>query len=144
MHYQSEWPFGQLRPDRASPVARQIAQADFSPYTAAVDVARELKRYFLIRRVLNRPVTLESKLIDDAWHKFILDTRNYCEFCQRVFGEYLHHVSDHFSPDPQFPDIYRELFGESPPEIWRPDFHWQPPGPGACYGGGWFDDGNCA
>ena len=35
--------------------------------------------------------------VDSAWHAFILHTRAYADFCDRAFGEYLHH-------DPSPPD----------------------------------------
>jgi hypothetical protein len=38
-----------------------------------------------------RLVAMPSKIVDEAWHEFILDTREYHRFCQRAFGEYLHH-----------------------------------------------------
>lgn len=33
-----------------------------------------------------------SPLVDDGWHAFILHTRDYAEFCERVAGRFLHHV----------------------------------------------------
>lgn len=30
--------------------------------------------------------------IDDMWHEFILFTKDYTEFCDHYFGEYLHHL----------------------------------------------------
>src|ERR1035437_1456754 len=32
-----------------------------------------------------------SKLIDIGWHTFILYTRSYAEFCDRIAGHFLHH-----------------------------------------------------
>jgi hypothetical protein len=32
-----------------------------------------------------------SKEVDDAWHDFILDTRQYVEYCELKFGRYIHH-----------------------------------------------------
>ena len=36
----------------------------------------------------------EMRDIDNMWHNFILYTHDYTQFCQRYFGEYLHHVPD--------------------------------------------------
>jgi hypothetical protein len=36
----------------------------------------------------------EMREIDNMWHNFILYTHDYIAFCQRYFGEYLHHVPD--------------------------------------------------
>lgn len=33
-----------------------------------------------------------SAMVDDGWHTFILFTRDYAEFCQRVAGFFIHHV----------------------------------------------------
>jgi hypothetical protein len=33
-----------------------------------------------------------SELVDIGWHTFILHTREYAVFCERVAGEFLHHV----------------------------------------------------
>jgi hypothetical protein len=33
---------------------------------------------------------MPSRLVDEAWHEFILDTLAYTEFCDRAFGGYLH------------------------------------------------------
>ncbi|WP_262703804.1 MULTISPECIES: glycine-rich domain-containing protein [Streptomyces] len=33
-----------------------------------------------------------SKAVDIGWHIFILHTRDYADFCQRVAGHFIHHV----------------------------------------------------
>lgn len=35
---------------------------------------------------------MPSKAVDDAWHEFIVMTRDYEAFCQGAFGKYLHHT----------------------------------------------------
>lgn len=37
---------------------------------------------------------MPSKLVDGAWHEFILDSVSYVEFCDQAFGEYLHHTPE--------------------------------------------------
>lgn len=37
---------------------------------------------------------MPSRAVDQAWHEFILDTREYAGFCQSAFGEFLHHTPD--------------------------------------------------
>src|SRR5689334_15273152 len=39
-------------------------------------------------------VGMPSRAVDEAWHEFILDTREYSGFCTAAFGEYLHHTPD--------------------------------------------------
>lgn len=36
----------------------------------------------------------EMKSIDLMWHIFLLYTKDYMNFCQEYFGEYLHHLPD--------------------------------------------------
>lgn len=38
-----------------------------------------------------------SKKVDIGWHQFILNTRDYAEFCERVAGRFLHHVPEKFA-----------------------------------------------
>jgi uncharacterized membrane protein YgcG len=42
------------------------------------------------RTVLGMP----SRAVDEAWHEFILDTFTYTSFCEKAFGDYLHHTPD--------------------------------------------------
>jgi hypothetical protein len=42
------------------------------------------------RTSLGRP----SRLVDEAWHEFILDSLSYTRFCEVAFGGYLHHTPD--------------------------------------------------
>lgn len=42
------------------------------------------------RAVLGMP----SRLVDDAWHEFILDSVAYTQFCNGAFGAYLHHTPE--------------------------------------------------
>jgi uncharacterized membrane protein YgcG len=42
------------------------------------------------RTILGMP----SRLVDEAWHEFILDSLSYIRFCETAFGEYLHHTPD--------------------------------------------------
>lgn len=58
-------------------------------------VERGLREWFVCcawrgRTVLGMP----SRLVDDAWHEFILDTLAYTAFCNVAFGAYLHHTPD--------------------------------------------------
>ncbi|MCX2949972.1 glycine-rich domain-containing protein [Lentzea sp. NEAU-D7] len=38
-----------------------------------------------------------SKKVDIGWHQFILNTKPYAEFCQRVAGHFIHHIPDEFT-----------------------------------------------
>lgn len=52
-----------------------------------------LKDYFhLCREARRRMVSMPSQVVDDAWHEFILFTRQYETFCREAFGRFLHHT----------------------------------------------------
>ena len=38
--------------------------------------------------------SVPSQQIDDAWHAFILHTKEYEAYCLQVIGKYVHHVPD--------------------------------------------------
>jgi hypothetical protein len=64
-----------------------------------VDAAKEAEALFVeVKRHLFLALTLEGRTlpvfstrVDEAWHQFILFTREYHEFCTRFAGRYLHH-----------------------------------------------------
>jgi len=81
-----------------------------------------------------RCVMLQSmREIDEIWHEFILHTKDYSEFCQRYFGEYVHHQPDVFANLPilaeeaeaetakMLPYVYDHL-GEETLRIWYAPF----------------------
>ncbi|MCZ4304810.1 hypothetical protein O4G98_08685 [Zoogloeaceae bacterium G21618-S1] len=52
-----------------------------------------LRDWFEINhRAGRRKLSMPSQAVDDAWHEFILFTRNYQDFCRRGLGRFLHHV----------------------------------------------------
>jgi len=67
--------------------------------------------------------------IDLMWHIFLLYTRDYADYCQRYFGEFLHHQPDlvpyfeekgfEFEPNlEKFLNYTFDLFGESVIRRW--------------------------
>lgn len=52
-----------------------------------------LRDYFYIcHQGQKSMVSMPSQVVDDAWHEFILFTREYNDFCLQAFGRYLHHT----------------------------------------------------
>jgi hypothetical protein len=52
-----------------------------------------LRQWFLVCRLAGPTfVAMPSVAVDDAWHEFILFTREYARFCQAAFGHFLHHT----------------------------------------------------
>lgn len=47
-----------------------------------------------------RMVAMPSQAVDDAWHKFILFTRHYDQFCRHAFGRFLYHTPAAAMPSP--------------------------------------------
>jgi len=57
------------------------------------EVFTALDDYFqLCRKAGRRMVAMPSQAVDDAWHEFILFTRQYDKFCRHAFGRFLHHT----------------------------------------------------
>ncbi|MBT2689473.1 hypothetical protein J7I93_14870 [Bacillus sp. ISL-47] len=50
----------------------------------------ELKRYFILNSLL-KTVPMFSEKVDEIWHEMLMFTRDYSQFSQNFYGEYLHH-----------------------------------------------------
>ena len=73
-------------------VIRRIPQLDEANWPL---VEQGLREWFVCcawrgRTILGMP----SRLVDEAWTKFILDSTSYIRFCEAAFGVYLHHTPD--------------------------------------------------
>ena len=56
-------------------------------------VFRGLRDYFLMCNCAGKKnVAMPSRVVDDAWHEFILFTRSYKQFCRKSLGRFLHHT----------------------------------------------------
>jgi hypothetical protein len=56
-------------------------------------VAHGLRQFFLAHLKSGRKfVAMPSQAVDELWHAFILHTRSYELFCQKAFGQFLHHT----------------------------------------------------
>jgi hypothetical protein len=102
-----------------------------------VETAEEGERLFTeVKRFLVLTHADESKIwdmyslrVDEVWHQFILFTKQYMDFCQRFFVRYVPHNPSN-APEAHtrnsvevtsfedFQHCYRELFGESLPDVW--------------------------
>jgi len=55
--------------------------------------ARALRQFFLAHLKSGRKfVSMPSQVTDDLWHGLILYTRHYDDFCNKAFGQFLHHT----------------------------------------------------
>lgn len=78
-----------------------------------------------------------SERVDQIWHQFILWTKLYFEYCDTLYGRYLHHTPDDDGQKnkAQFEHClneYAKRFGEPDPVFWGP--HWTVSLEGACSG----------
>lgn len=56
-------------------------------------VESALRDFFLFHlRSGNTGIGMPSRVTDDLWHEFILDTKAYAAFCERAFGRFFHHI----------------------------------------------------
>lgn len=57
------------------------------------EVIKGLHDYFQVCLILGKkPIAMPSKIVDLAWHEFILFTKAYQSFCKQAFGRFLHHT----------------------------------------------------
>lgn len=56
-------------------------------------VSRGLRQFFVCNLMAKGAfVSMPSKAVDDLWHEFILFTKHYGAFCNKAFGQFLHHT----------------------------------------------------
>jgi hypothetical protein len=86
---------------------------------------REVKRFQALVVLEPGLPHMVSEKIDTLWHYQLLHTREYRDFCQEVFGTFLHHVPILPEEKAQYAEKYvrtRELyakhFGEPPTDLW--------------------------
>ena len=95
----------------------------------------EVKRFLVLVASDERVIwDMYSLRIDEAWHQFVLFTRQYVDFCQRFFGRYMHHSPSNApesktapaaeaSSFARFQQRYEELFGGPLPSVWYDHTH---------------------
>jgi hypothetical protein len=91
---------------------------------AELDLMEGEYRRFLALRIAHPDAEIvPCRLVDEMWHRHILDTRAYAADCDRIFGGFLHHFpyfglrgeADALALDGAYDDtleLYRAAFGE--------------------------------
>lgn len=52
----------------------------------------ELKKFLIVCRTnIGKVRSTPSRKVDEAWHLFILFTRDYAAFCEKYLGQFIHH-----------------------------------------------------
>jgi hypothetical protein len=94
---------------------------------------REVKRFLVLARSSDdAPWDMYSRRVDEAWHQFVLFTREYIQFCMRFFGSYVQHRPHSTQLDageepaanasfPAFRARYEAFFGVPLPDVWYDD-----------------------
>jgi len=69
-----------------------------------------------------------SRRVDEAWHQFMLFSREYIQFCMRYFGGYVQHRPGRAATAvragaelPVFRSRYEAYYGEPLPDVWYDD-----------------------
>lgn len=106
-------------------VTERVAQKRTLAADRIPETTIEFKKYIALVVLGHVNLGMHSPEVDEIWHNFIVFTREYGEFCQRVAGQMIHHRPN-TSRRPQLPptsvptfeEVYRAFFGPVPP-IWR-------------------------
>lgn len=87
-----------------------------------------LKQYYAVAMLDPANAHAVSSPIDPFWHFHILHTKQYMEFCERVVGEYMHHIPLDHSKYAQVEnvrtlyeytiDVLRRIFSFVDHELW--------------------------
>lgn len=98
--------------DFSNVVSRAI-NGGFDPEFAP-DALKELKAFFVACAKKEMVLSPPSVECDELWHEFITHTRAYAAFCDKAFGEFLHHDAD-ISPEllAECQENALKVFGES-------------------------------
>ncbi|GAA0606544.1 hypothetical protein GCM10010174_24420 [Kutzneria viridogrisea] len=90
-----------LKPGRAlvshelfTKLAKRIAADGGMGFREAESIMSEALAFLAACAVNTGEPLSPSNAVDLGWHTFILHTRDYAEFCDRVAGHFIHHVPD--------------------------------------------------
>ncbi|MFB9684193.1 glycine-rich domain-containing protein [Amycolatopsis plumensis] len=72
----------------------RIADTDDLPHALAERIVDQTLAFLCACATERGSGLAPSPLVDLGWHAFILHTKEYAEFCDRVAGGYIHHVPE--------------------------------------------------
>lgn len=115
-----------------SDVRMKLADADEGPGLGAqqLDLMEAEYRKFLALQLAHPEATIvPCKIVDELWHRHILDTAAYRRDCEAIFGRFVDHypyfgmrseaeaeeLNDAYA---ETLDLYRDAFGEPPHDSW--------------------------
>lgn len=89
-----------------------------------------LKQYYAVALFDPKNMHAVSNVVDPFWHNHILFTKDYVEFCDQIYGHYVHHTPLNKSDDAAVRkvqtlyeytlDIYSKLFNRIDAFFWPP------------------------
>jgi len=117
-------------PSAALQFTQRLQREQFSWTEAYTErVVFEYRRFLILAALSDFEIT-PSEAVDQAWHLHIVYTRSYHEWCDALFGAYLHHgptkggkeEGDRYEAQYNATlSLYESVFGSAPPEdIWPP------------------------
>lgn len=113
-------------------VLRKLADADEGPgydESRLELMATEYRRFLALQVMHPGEDIVPCKIVDEMWHRHILDTRAYAADCDALFGEFLHHYPYFGMNGPQDAqdlndaysatlERYQDAFGDPPADTW--------------------------
>lgn len=113
-------------------VRRKLAEPEEGEGLASAELDKmetEYRRFLALRLALPNAPIVPCKLVDEMWHRHILDTASYRADCDAIFGRFLDHYPYFGMRDEQDAqalldaytetlDCYRQAFGEPPVGTW--------------------------
>ncbi len=83
---------------------------------------KEYRRFLLLCKQYPEAKIMAPSDVDELWHMHMLDSVNYTDDCQRIFGGYLHHDPCIDEPNAtntqETLNLYETFFGEKPGREW--------------------------
>lgn len=79
------------------------------------------RRFMTLRKLHPHTSLVPSGLLDLVWHYHILDTRKYCDDCDRIFGYYVHH-DPYFGTQGEEDKRQNEIAWEETQRLWIEEF----------------------
>jgi hypothetical protein len=106
-------------------IAKKISAMVNCTYEQGVDLLRDASN-FLWLASHSENVSVPSPIVDEAWHVFVLFTKEYIQFCNTYCGGYVHHAP-HVGPEIRMTeeyvkptiDLMYELFEDVPSKNWE-------------------------
>jgi hypothetical protein len=115
-----------------SNVKMKLADTDEGPGLDAREIAlmeAEYRKFLALQLMYPEAILVPCQVVDEMWHRHILDTAAYRDDCQAVFGRFLDHYP-YFGMRNEVEaqeltnayagtlDLYRKSFGEPPAGSW--------------------------